>query len=151
MSPISRLAAAPLALAIVVAAPAACLAEQRPDLAYAISKLLATDPTDPGNGTAFENNEDKRYHHSITVEFTGKYGDSVETQVRTTAEVALRVGYLVLKEGYKPPGPDLIIKMACRNLTLGLPTRSRCATDGPTFSLRPRSMRASPIWPPRAR
>jgi hypothetical protein len=56
-----------------------------------------------------------QYHHSFSVVLTsGKEGDSVEKQVRTSAEAALRIGYLVLQEGYKPPGADLIFKMALK-------------------------------------
>jgi hypothetical protein len=107
-----RVAAATLALAV---ASSTGLAKQRPEiLAYAISKLLATDPSDRTRGIAYEN-DGERYHNSITVEFTGNHRDSVATQVSTTAEVALRIGYLVLQEGYQPPGPDLIIKMALKN------------------------------------
>jgi hypothetical protein len=116
-----RTAAATLAL--VVASATACLADQRelaPDLTHAITKLLRTpselilhaDPSDLMHGRAGEDYLGERYHHSIQVLFTGKHRDSVETQIRTTAEVALRIGYLVLQEGYKPPGPDLIIDMA---------------------------------------
>jgi hypothetical protein len=124
----TRLAAAPLALAfaaatlgLTVASSTACLAKQRPEiLAYAISKLLATDPSNPTHGIAYENDVgDGRYHNSITVQFTGNHRDSVATQVNTTAEVALRIAYFVLQEGYKPPGPDLIIQMALKNPDTG--------------------------------
>jgi len=46
------------------------------------------------------------------VQWTGKKGDSVETQVRTSAEVAMRVGHFVVDKDFGPPGEHLIIKMA---------------------------------------
>jgi hypothetical protein len=86
-------------------------AENEPadDLAYAITKFF-WDPAVSGHGVALDYGE--RYHHSITVQWTGKKGDSVETQVRTSAEVAMRVGHFVLDKGFGPPGEHLIIKMA---------------------------------------
>ena len=86
-------------------------AENEPadDLAYAITKFF-WNPAVSGHGVALDDGE--RYHHSITVQWTGKKGDSVETQVRTSAEVAMRVGHFVLDKGFGPPGEHLIIKMA---------------------------------------
>jgi hypothetical protein len=83
--------------------------ESAHDLAYAITKIF-WNPAISGHGVAVDDGE--RYHHSITVEWTGKKGDSVETQVRTSAEVAMRVGHFVLDKGLEPPGEHLIIKMA---------------------------------------
>ena len=131
--------------ALAVASSTACLAEQRPDLPYAISKLLATDPSDRTHEIAYEN-DGERYQNSITVQFTGKYRDSVATQVKTTAEVALRIAYFVLQEGYKPPGPDLIIQMALKNPDTGftntLSVRYRWA-DGSAERHDPKSLHAN--------
>ncbi len=80
-------------------------------LTMAIS-LMLRDPAISGHGIALENYEDERYDHSITVQWTGREGDTVEEQVRGTAEVALRVGRLVIDKGLSPPGKHLIIKMA---------------------------------------
>jgi len=74
--------------------------------------LMLVDPAISGHGVALENYEDERYNHSITVQYTGREGDSVEEQVRETAEVASRVGNLVLDRGLSQPGKHLIIKMA---------------------------------------
>jgi hypothetical protein len=107
-------AAAVLAMSIGSSGACAAAGEREPDLPRAISHLLATDPSDPIHGVAYEDYEAERYHHSITVNFTGKTGDSVQRQLATTAEVALRIGYLVIQDDLKPPGPDLIIKMALK-------------------------------------
>ena len=55
-------------------------AENEPadDLAYAITKFF-WNPAVSGHGVALDDGE--HYHHSITVQYTGKEGDSVEIQV----------------------------------------------------------------------
>jgi hypothetical protein len=86
--------------------------ERAEDLAIAISRMLQ-DPADPTHGIAGEDGE--RYGHAVTVNYTGRDGDSVEKQVRDTAETALRIGHLVLDRGFTPLGEHLIIKMALKN------------------------------------
>jgi hypothetical protein len=99
--------------ALVFALSAGCATgeEKAKDLPQAIYDMLKR-PGDTGTGVAFVNDEDQRYHRSVTVQYTGKEGDSVERQVNKSAEVALRVGHLVLDKGFAVPGKDLIIKMA---------------------------------------
>jgi hypothetical protein len=87
--------------------------EKTEDLTMAIS-LMLRDPNDATHGVAMLNDEAPRYSRSITVNFTGRAGDTVEKQVKTTAETALRIGHLALDRAIKPPGTDLIIKMALR-------------------------------------
>ncbi len=89
------------------------LAEHNPssDLTMAVS-LMFHDPQDSTHGIAIENAE--RYGRSVTVQFTGKVGNSVDKQVKDTAEVVLRVGHLVVDQGFTPPGRHLLIKMALR-------------------------------------
>src|ERR1700738_1913445 len=82
------------------------------DLSYEISKFFY-DPAISGHGIA--NDDGERYHHSITLQWTGKERDAVETQLRTTAEVAKRAGQFVLDKGFRPPGEHLIIKMALKD------------------------------------
>jgi hypothetical protein len=97
----------------MLAVCAAAAADDRErTLTGAISELFR-NPTDLMHGLAYED-ANERYHHSVTVNFTGKEGDTVERQIQATGEVALRIGYLVLQERFKPPGPDLIIKMAIK-------------------------------------
>jgi hypothetical protein len=98
-----------LAVLLCVATLAFAQKEPAQDLAYAITKFF-WNPAVSGHGVALE--DDERYHHSITVQYTGKEGDSVKTQVLTTAEAAMRIGHFVLDQGFKPPGEHLIIKMA---------------------------------------
>jgi len=75
---------------------------------------MLRDPAISGHGIATENYEDEIYHHSITVQYTGNEGDSGERQTLETAEVAMRIGHLVLDKSFTPPGKHLIIKMALR-------------------------------------
>jgi hypothetical protein len=102
---------AALTSAVLLTAATHAFAEKQPgdDLAYAITKFF-WNPAVSGHGVAL--NDGERYHHSITVQYTGKDGDSVETQVRTSAEAAMRIGHFVLDKGLGPPGEHLIIKMA---------------------------------------
>jgi hypothetical protein len=44
----------------------------------------------------------------------GRDDDSVEKQVRDSAEAALRIGHLMLDRGFTPPGKHLIMKMALK-------------------------------------
>ena len=85
--------------------------ERAQELTTAIS-LALNDPSISGHGVATENFEDERFDHSITVQFTGTAGDTVEKQVLRTAEVALRVGHISIDKGLPPPGKHLIVKMA---------------------------------------
>jgi hypothetical protein len=105
---------ATITLVVLLSAASLAFAEKEPahDLAYAITKFL-WNPAVSGHGVALDDGE--RYHHSITVQYTGKEGDSVETQVRTSAEAALRIGHFVLDKRFEPPGEHLIIKMALMN------------------------------------
>lgn len=89
------------------------------ELTMAIS-LMLRDPAISGRGVALENYEAERYNHSITVQYTGNEGDSVNKQVRDTAEAALRIGHLLIDKGFSPPGKHLIIKMALRSRNVGL-------------------------------
>ena len=103
---------ATITLVVLLSAASLAFAENEPadDLAYAITKFLWNPASVSGHGVALDHGE--RYRHSITVQWTGKKGDSVETQVRTSAEVAMRVGHFVFDKGFEPPGEHLIIKMA---------------------------------------
>jgi hypothetical protein len=104
---------ATITLVVLLSAASLAFAENEPadDLAHAITNFFwNNNPAVSGHGLALDDGE--RYHHSITVQWTGKKGDSVETQVRTSAEVAMRVGHFVLDKGFRPPGEHLIIKMA---------------------------------------
>ncbi|WP_127079649.1 hypothetical protein [Rhodomicrobium lacus] len=83
------------------------------DLTLAISELLR-DPEDTTNGVAIEHSEAGRYQHQIIVDYTGRAGDSVDAQILTTADVALRIGNLTLERGFTPPGQHLIIKMSLK-------------------------------------
>jgi hypothetical protein len=100
-----------ITLVVLLCAASFAFAEKEPshDLAHAITEFL-WNPAVSGHGVALDDGE--RYHHSITVQYTGKEGDSVETQVLTSAEAAMRIGHFVLDQGFKPPGEHLIIKMA---------------------------------------
>jgi hypothetical protein len=99
---------------LFIAATQAVAGEERAaDVTRAITELFH-DPADPVNGAANEYFEDKSYHHLIIVEYTGNELDSVDTQVQTSAEAALRIGHLVLDKGFRPPGEHLIIKMALK-------------------------------------
>lgn len=70
-----------LAAAIVVAlAVAAPVALAQSEMTIAIS-LMFQDPSDPTHGTSYEN-EAERYGRSVTVNYTGKEGDSVERGVK---------------------------------------------------------------------
>jgi hypothetical protein len=107
---------AALTCAVLLIAATQALAGKKlaADLTYAITELFH-DPADPINGAANEYFEKESYHHLIIVEYTGKELDSVETQVQTSAEAALRIGHLVLDQGFRPPGEHLIIKMALKD------------------------------------
>jgi hypothetical protein len=96
-----------ITLVVLLCAASFAFAEKEPshDLAHAITEFL-WNPAVSGHGDALDDGE--RYHHSITVQYTGKEGDSVETQVLTSAEAAMRIGHFVLDQGFKPPGEHLI-------------------------------------------
>ena len=81
------------------------------EISNAISLMLHTDD-DPTHGIA--NEYHSRYDHVVVVDFTSQAGNSVNSQILTSAKAAIKIGRLVITKNISPPGKDLVIKMALR-------------------------------------
>lgn len=101
------------AAALICAAQASAQTRIASDLTTAIRKTLQNHD-DEANGVALEYFEEAKYRHLIVVEYTGYEFQNVEMQIIVTAQVAQRIGQLVLDQGFKAPGKYLDIKMALK-------------------------------------